>query len=724
MRVRCVVLVTSLVWVVTSPAAVPAPQIHLDERESFHNSAFLRQREEIDALLFQAESALEAGRLGDVVRFYRQALAEGPEALVSLGERCYVCADRFVRQKLSSLGEDALRTYRESTAATAAAALEQALRLGSEPDLRRVARLYPLVPEQGIALLALAERAFEEGRFAAASYYATRLLDLEMSDPALRASARARLELARACRGESGPSSEMPEGLVVEGGPGESSAWPGLLQVSRQAHPDAWPTLLGSHARLGWGTGEAQRLDFVGAGRLPLRGADERTASTDIPSPLQREERTAIPGFPSGPLIVGELAILVGEQALRFVALETGRELFGPLRYDFDLYIDPAKLKIVPGSASLAVDGERAYLALNVVPVRGSAGPERGYLFALDLTAQAKPLWRFEALRPEAPPLVQPAAEDAPEENEELATHDNGVCAVAGPPLVVDGEVCIAASQLRDALTDSFLVRIDGSSGRPLSWTFLCSASRVARFADRFATILPERVDASPLAESDGLVYVLTNLGVVAAVAACTGEIEWAFKYNRLFAVDSTMYHREALYDTGGWPPTPIVVEGERLYVAPMDSRYFYSLARLPSPEGYIILDDPIERGHLDRFLGDHVLGSAGSCLLFEVKRAAGRIVAGTDRAGGAFFETPPFEPEERLSGWPVRVGSVLFVPTNKNIYRIDLEREGLLEDYVTPPLEMQRRSAGEAAFGSLAVASGYLVSQSRDWYALYRLAR
>ena len=75
---------------------------------------------------------------------------------------------------------------------------------------------------------------------------------------------------------------------------------------------------------------------------------------------------------------------------------------------------------------------------------------------------------------------------------------------------------------------------------------------------------------ASPIAEKDGVLYVSTNLGLVAAVDRRLGSVLWLAPYPQI-PIQPTMNYRPQPRRLSWYSNPPIVHEG-RLYVTPLDS--------------------------------------------------------------------------------------------------------------------------------------------------------
>ncbi len=308
-----------------------------------------------------------------------------------------------------------------------------------------------------------------------------------------------------------------------------------------------------------------------------------------------------------------------------------------------DEYVAPA-----PRRHALARSGDRLVVPIEI-PLRVPGHPDdprRGLLLAVDLLPVPDPGTRSaadEALavawigEPEPVPVATGAAVGAGESGD---AGDTGAAGDAvdgfdaevppsvtlGPPLVAGPRVFVQV--FRTGLTTRVsLACFALADGRRLFETPLVDAAQVERFSSRSAEIavanLDKRAREGPPVERDGIVYVCTGFGVVAAVDGLTGLPRFTFRYDRLFALDRDTYDPAFLFDTGGWDDEPPRLFGDRLVVAPGDSRFLYKLALQPGPRGDLILDDPIER--MDRrfivALRPDPGGSPSPCVLASRRR-------------------------------------------------------------------------------------------------------
>jgi hypothetical protein len=221
------------------------------------------------------------------------------------------------------------------------------------------------------------------------------------------------------------------------------------------------------------------------------------------------------------------------------------------------------------------------------------------------------------------------------------------------------------------------------SDGELLFRTPLVRGSFVPRFASRQAELdvddLDKRGREGAVAVRHGIVYACTGFGVVAAVDGITGALRFTFRYDRVFSLDRSTYDPAFLFDTGGWNHEPVRIAGERVVVAPSDSRFLYMLAPEPGPGGYLILEDPLER--LDRVdivallpsATDSSPGAAPDVLASRLRDNRSSLVR-LSPDGRVLAVSPLLPTGERQQGRPIRVAQRVVMPTEAGLRIFDLE--------------------------------------------------
>ena len=311
----------------------------------------------------------------------------------------------------------------------------------------------------------------------------------------------------------------------------------------------------------------------------------------------------------------------------------------------------------LPRQISVARSGSRLVLPFNV-------------------TAESTIRWRGPPARRE-PALIALDLGGEPEQQPRLAWRAvpglSDRSAALGPPTIAGDRVF---SQLfRVGLeAEVSLCAFSLATGALLFETPLARGAFVPRFASRRAEVdeadLDKRAREGAPAVVDGMLYVCTGVGVVAAVDGITGRVLHSFRYDRLVSLDKSVYDPAYLFDTGGWEHEPVRVFGERVVVAPSDSRFLYMLAREPGPAGQLILEDPIER--LDRrrildLLPDPQGGEAPLVLATRHRDQRDGLVL-LSPMGHTLAVSVPLPEGESFSGAASRLGSVVLQPTTAGV--------------------------------------------------------
>ncbi|MFH0946290.1 MAG: PQQ-binding-like beta-propeller repeat protein [Planctomycetota bacterium] len=658
-------------------------QVYVQEDENFRNSAFVRESEEANASLFFADLRSREESWAEAVNAYQQVLDNDSDEVVALGPRVYLSGAEAVRRRLEALPDEGRQRYVELFSQRARDARAMALRLFDVEGLMRVAERYPFTPAADEALHLAAELAFEVGSLTGVARATDRLL----RDGSARAS-----DLARYAH-------LLAQDLEVE-----------ALRELRQSaaallsHPvvqtDAETTLGQLIERL---LGEVTESGHASAARQIATGP----LRVGIVAQLPLEERSLAPPVVRDPLWLSPYrylscdAAVVDEQI--WVAGLMGLYRYGPrdpgdqplVPYSVAFGHDPDYLEISSRSLRPTVSQGLLYLALNQAEISVFGGPadEFGQVVCVDARADGKTVFQSKARALG------------------LGQYDGYV--FEGPP-VVFGDLLILSASRVDTSTECSLFALDRLTGK-LRWSrFLASANKVSHYDSRNRQVEQSRAAPSPVVLADGVVYCVTNVGVVAAVDALTGNIHWLFRYNRISPDDTDRYEPQAFYDTGGWPRSAPEVVGGRLIVAPEDSRFLYVLARHPSTEGYLRLNDPTFKGDHRAFLG---VDRARELLLFADELTVGphlerMVITATNFDGSVVFESTPLEVEEKLTGRPLILDRRLLLPTSKALYRIDLDRDLLIVDSIPVP-ERLLRARESRVFGNLGFDGRRAISTS-----------
>ena len=148
-------------------------------------------------------------------------------------------------------------------------------------------------------------------------------------------------------------------------------------------------------------------------------------------------------------------------------------------------------------------------------------------------------------------------------------THESGVLysmAVVMPP----------AMENQSAPIDAWAVAIDADNGQMLWHTQICTSTPVHFGMGLPSDVQPDR--GLPVAVANRTVFVVTNLGAVAALDAGVGGVKWIRVYDRIkTAPDQMMNMGETAPGHDFWAPNPPIVYRTRLIVTPQDSDSIYA---------------------------------------------------------------------------------------------------------------------------------------------------
>ncbi len=681
-------------------------QNYVGEREDFHNTTYVNtDDDEMKKFLFLAGEAARGGDHPAAVANLIQALRKGGDALVSFGERTYLTGRAAAAERLAALPDPAFDLYLETVRQEAGRLLDRAVRSYDEILLAEVALRFPFTRPGFAAWRKLGDLAAERGDFLEAACRYKRYLKLagriddRAAAPADEEIESVRLALFVVFRrlGRPGEAAAyVNEGsFYFNGGEKDPAALEELLPNASgepDDSPGVWPTRGGGRSRA-----VLPRFDCTGLRllwRYPLLQSKEEDESDGLVfSDLYERRRRKARQLRSSvyPVVWDGKLFVFDREALYSLDIESGRPVFGPLTWGWSLLFGDGEPDLENVSYSGTAAGGVLYVTLNHrTSDDDTDSVHAGTLQALDLARDGYCLWKVDARQ---------EADGSP-----LAG-----MAFTGAPIAVEGRLFLLGTR-HAALTEMWLLCFDAASGELLFNTFLCSGAEIPRFGSRGDTSQNDREKVelgAPVVECRGTLYCLTNLGVAAAADAFSGEILWLFKYNRLFAQDPDRFERSFFFDTGGWEDSLPLFRGSRFIFAPSDSRYFYTLAASPDPEGFIVLDDPVEKNRLVSFIG-----TDGRLCYFTAREGGRNFIAATDRLGAMAWETELFEKEDRITGRPLLSRTALFVPTERYIYRVDLQAGGLVSHaFFAPPGEGQDLQA--AVFGNIITIGNRLISVS-----------
>lgn len=169
------------------------------------------------------------------------------------------------------------------------------------------------------------------------------------------------------------------------------------------------------------------------------------------------------------------------------------------------------------------------------------------------------------------------------------------------------------------------------------------------------------------IAVSGADAYIASGAGIVFSVAAKTGRIRWAVRYQRAGKPGPTGRTRQTtsqlMLEIEGWQQDVVIPVGSRLIVAASDSNRLFALDRRT---GKLAWDAP-RIPSADHAPGEEVLGVLGQALFVS----GNRVVRCYDIQGGRMIWETPLE---GVLGRGVVTTNALFVPEQAAIVELDLE--------------------------------------------------
>lgn len=699
---------------VRAPAA--SAQITLREGEDFLNTTFVGDEPEAArTALYKAEELLNGGQAKEAGREIVKLLRSDAKGLVRYGERLVLPVETAALLFLLRLPEP-VRAELAKEEESAGGATPPAGADGSAA-LRAFALRHPLSAAGERAQLDAGVRMLLAGDAGGAAADLERLVHWPSAWPgATRLVAAARLLEAEQRSGGFADDAltRWPRGAsaTVERA-GVSVALDDLLAAARPAPAAGEDPSFAPAFKIGWPAppGQDALLPEQAVHRLRFCIQDE----------LQRAnvDAEAIRNLPTrAPLVVGDKLVVVEPDGLHVRRLADGGDCFAPLRFDFDLHLDPRRAVPLLDRAALSSRGDRLWLTLELTaPVMRAFEPFLRREEDTTLTSSSTALFGLDLAREcyvEFAVTTSDLARDP-----ELAGY-----VFSGPAVESGGKLLLTASRLVGKETEVALLAFDAQSGAPAGHLLLARAGNIPHYRDRGSQENEWRVLPSPVVLHDGIAYVCTNVGLMAAVRADDLGMVWGFRYHRRNPPDSEKYARMSLYPKATWVGRPPVALADRVIATPSDSDYCYVFARWPDAAGHLVLNEPIERKHRMALVG------ANDDTLFFVQRegAAGGAqwsIEATDHGGSERWSSVPFPYGERIVGAPVLTRRFLFVPTDHVVYPIQLARQGGFCDRPIPfPERPDLKAPDFAGFGDLSVSGRWLVSTSELYTLVFEGAK
>jgi outer membrane protein assembly factor BamB len=432
--------------------------------------------------------------------------------------------------------------------------------------------------------------------------------------------------------GQSGRYAELLRGLLTA-----SRTWPAPYETPQ------WMTFGGSAARNKTAAaGVDVALRPIWSVPLPRRPAGDAASAGSEPN-----AESAGGWLCYHPLVCGASVLIATGDTLDDIHgydLDTGRPLWLETSLPPDA-VATAQTSAPQGLATagrsgtpqytLTVDGD--YLVAKLGPQATTMPasdrremPPLGYLSVLDLRADKKRL--FE-IRLDQPPWGQGWA-------------------LEGVPLAADGRLYVALRQRDGVRTQSHVAAFDTKRGE-LVW------QRFVAAAEDFSQAPTVEYTHNLLSLAQGVLYLNTNFGVVAAVRARDGQVQWVTRYPQV-APDAPEF--ELTPPASSRDLTPCLIYKGLVLTAPSDCDRVFAL---DAATGQKVWDTP--PGTAADL--QHLLGVGSGNLI-----ASGNRLTWIDIQTGEIKASFPAQTDDTLRGYGrgILAGNQVYWPTRDRIYVFD----------------------------------------------------
>lgn len=637
-------------------------------------------------VLAAAEKAVREGLLGDAGAQYQRVIDEYTNKVLTSPDRTYVGVRERAIEGLLRLPEAGKKAYLDKFEPKARAMLEAALATREKKLLLDVVRRYPLTVAARDALVALGNVHLERGEAAEARHYFETVIAHPASDESTRVRARASLVLVAsalqdrgALEAASGDALAASARLPVRGAERSVADLAADALKSLPARPPEetietkaeWPSVGGDPAMNApmAPAGDRRTRQWWQAIDFPVN-SEGRFGNADFAG-SDGEEATAFP--PYHPVIGNGLVYVLSGLEVEAYQLYNGKLRWRgpapqPRTYSTAGYRD-RRLVFAP-----ALDGKKLFGAIEVPPSKQPLSwsfhrivvplPERR-LFAFDADT-GKVIWSHfmpEAYAPDAMPLDDDTLDFVRR------------ASVVSPPTVVGDTLYVVASYFEGKILSS-LCAFDKATGR-LRWrTLLCTGQQELNM---FGQPWREYV-ASPIAEKDGVLYVSTNLGLVAAVDRRLGSVLWLAPYPQI-PIQATMNYQPVSRRLS-WYSNPPIVEGGRLYVTPLDSDTMTAFDAATGKRVFEVkrnlgLSEVEGRRELDRPDYRYLIGVRKGLVLL----AGAKVAAHDAETGRKKWEFRFPDPKETATGRGGASADHVFFGSSRALYTLDVATGKLVRD-------------------------------------------
>jgi outer membrane protein assembly factor BamB len=523
-----------------------------EEKAKFNNETKLDTllEGELIGLLNSINDAEKAGQWNEAFTHYQKVFDSNKDDAVTLPDRPHTTVGlrRYCLDRFSALGAEEKARYRAMFDGDAAPLLKRALGEGNRELLLEVARRYMMTSYGPKALSILGWQAFEEGSYGDAIYYWRSILKYH---PA---------ELER--------QPELLAGLVASlTAVGDVKGFGEIAEMARKQFGNKALKVLGKETTLGQFIDEAAAAlkggvtQYVEKWTMPGGSANQVRVVRSVPAALRKVwsyefTANAVGAVRYSAISDGVLYVNPGDEVLAFSVWDghvlwransrkTALELKGAQDRRGTTGVRPAVMTEYGRPTGVTVGKDLIYTTGygRLLAIRRDNGRLQWYA---EIADQDQPTGQFSSL-----------------------VH----CAVA--PLVKNDRI-YSAEVARMGDEQAFVVYCRDANTGKIIWRREVGkedivlppgmANNIGGVGDNISIFtLPSMV-----CSSEGVLYISTSGGAVAAVDEMSGDLLWL-----------TLYHRgptaqQAPFMVDGWEYSPPAVVGDKFVVAPEDCEYLY----------------------------------------------------------------------------------------------------------------------------------------------------
>jgi|GEM_PF-4178494 len=265
-------------------------------------------------------------------------------------------------------------------------------------------------------------------------------------------------------------------------------------------------------------------------------------------------------------------------------------------------------------------------------------------------------------------------------------------------PVYESGVLYALAVQAGGGLSEAWACAFDADTGQIIWRTQICSANPI------FAANPVQPALGLPVGVANGSVFVVTNLGAVAAIDALSGGIKWIRVYDRVAGTNDRFNQYRGRSGGDFWGPNPPIVHENMVVITPQDSDRGYAYD-IETGRRIWFIERVIQEREEERL--KHVLGithnqlaiSGNNLRFYELK--TGRLSGPLD----------PLPLESQVKGRGLATKDMVLLPTEKALYSIST---ALIDGKFRPKLiKDQKWKEPEIEAGNVFVAGDVLYTVS-----------